>query len=145
MHRKKSIGGNWIKDNRAQLRDIIKKGKIVPFHEFMQNKEAWLMDEWRYLQLGHFVSSLPQPIRSGEDLSELERLCLVDSTKGILSKIYKLLLSGEGTEVPPFIRKWERELGSQKDNTIRKILELNHSSAVDINTAEMNYKCLVGM
>lgn len=99
--------------------------------------------EWRYLQLGHFVRSLPQQIRPGVDLTELER-CLADNTKGIISKIYKLLLTVEEMEVPPFIRKWERELGSQKENTIRKILELIHSLAVDANTAKMNYKCLTG-
>lgn len=35
-------------------------------------------------------------------------------------------------------------MGTQKDlSTIRKILDLAQSSAVDIKTAEMNYKCLV--
>lgn len=47
-------------------------------------------------------------------------------------------------EIPPFIRKWERELGTTHDKKfIGKILDLAHASAVDSRTAEMNYKCLV--
>lgn len=142
---KREIGGTWIKNEKAQLRDIIKEGKIVAFHELKHNREAWVLDRWRYLQLSHFVNRLPQPIRSGEELSELEKLCLAKSTKGIISKIYKMGLTVGCKEVPPYITKWERELGSQIDNNrLRKILELTHGSSIDTNVAEMNYKILTG-
>ena len=79
------------------------------------------MDEWRYRQLCHFVQSLPQPLRSGEDFTPLERLCTVDSSKVIISKLYKLLLKVDELKVSPLIQKWEKELGRQRGkNTNRK-------------------------
>ena len=54
--------------------------------------------------------------------------------------MYKILLAVDELEIPPFVKKWERELGSQIDNvTISKMLKLTHSSAVDSRTAEMNF------
>lgn len=120
-----------IKENDyfTQLRDIIKNRKILSLQDFKCNKDSWVIDEWRYLQLNHFIKKLPQPIRSGEDLMELEQLCLAGNSKNIISKLYKLLLTVDGVEIPPYFTKWERELGSKRDKIIiGKILKLTHSS-----------------
>lgn len=70
----KNIGGVWLKKGVTQLRDIIKKGKMIPTQDLMHNNLALGMVEWRSLQLNHFIKNLPQPIRSGEDLTTFERL-----------------------------------------------------------------------
>lgn len=142
---KKEIGGSWIKKGTVQLRDIIKEGKIATFQELKHKTDIWVLDRWRYLQLSHFISRLPHPIRSGEELSELEKICVLNNTKGIISKIYKLGLAKSSRETPPFITKWGNELGVQLDsNRLKKTLELTHSSSTDISVAEMNYKILTG-
>lgn len=50
---------------------------------------------------------------------------------------------GEELVTPPYIKKWEDELGSQCNKyTLEKILNLTHCSAVDTKTSKTNYKCL---
>lgn len=47
-------------------------------------------------------------------------------------------------EIPPFIVKWEEELGKrEKDQHLGEIVKMVHSTAIDSNTIEMNYKCLL--
>lgn len=72
-----------------------------------------VINEWPYFQMRHFVEKLPQPIRSGEDLRPLEQLCTMVKSINNISRIYKILLATEEMEVPPYIKKWEKELGSQ--------------------------------
>lgn len=117
---------------------------MIPTQDLMHNNLARGMVEWRSLQLNHFIKNLPQPIRSGEELSMLERLFVDKDPRNTVSKMCKILLRAEEVEIPPFVRKWEKELGTTRDKKfIGKILNLAHASAVDSRTAEMNYKCLV--
>lgn len=49
----------------------------------------------------------------------------------------------KGLGMPPFIRKWEKELGTQmNDSEIGKIMRMAHTTSIDYNTIEMSYKCL---
>lgn len=73
---KRSVGGNWIKKENAQLKDIIKMGKISTFQDLKLDTDLMVIDAWCYLQLSQFVEKLPQPIRYREDYRPLERLCL---------------------------------------------------------------------
>lgn len=46
-------------------------------------------------------------------------------------------------EIPPYIEKWERDLGTKKDkNIISKILNRTFNLTLDTQSAEMNYKCI---
>lgn len=48
-----------------------------------------------------------------------------------------------GLGKPPYMEKWEKELGARvNEQQLGKILQMVHSSAVDSNTMEINYKCL---
>lgn len=71
---KRSVGGNWIKKENTQLKDIIKRCKISTYHKL--SLDLMTIDAWQYIQLSHFVEKLPQPIRSGEDYRPLELLCM---------------------------------------------------------------------
>lgn len=62
------------KKRNAQLKDIIKNGKIITFQEL--NKDLMKVDVWRYSQLSYFVDRLPLPIRYGADYRPLEMLCM---------------------------------------------------------------------
>lgn len=102
-----------------------------------------MIDGWRYLQLRHFVEKLPHPIRHGDDYRPLEQLCMRKKSKNNIASIYKIISARDDLEAPPYIKKWENELGSRRNKyTIDKIMKLTHSSAVDIKTIEMNFKCL---
>lgn len=52
-------------------------------------------------------------------------------------------MASEKLEMPPFLVKWERDLGTKKDiDTIKRILKMSANSAIDTRTAEINYKCI---
>lgn len=45
--------------------------------------------------------------------------------------------------MPPFVVKWEKELGSHLEEQQKsKVLREKHSFAMDVTTIEMNYKRL---
>lgn len=101
------------------------------------------IDVWRYAQLSQFVKKLPQPLRDVEDYRPLEQLCLREKSKNNISRLYKIQMIGDESDVPPYIKKWEIELGSQcNQHVVDKILTLSHYSSVDTKTTETNYKCL---
>lgn len=102
-----------------------------------------MIDEWRYLQIKHFVTSLLQPLRMGKELTPFDKLWSEQNKGSDVAIIYRILGNLVREEVPPFIKKWEGELGSRVGpQIIYKMLELTHKAAVDSNTQEMNYKCL---
>lgn len=140
---KRLVGGNWIKKENAQLKDIIKRGKISTYKELKFDTDLMMIDEWRYLQLRHFVEKQPHPIRYGEDHTPLERLYMREKSKNDIARIYKILSARDDLDVPPYIKKWENELGSRRNkDTMHKIMKLTHSSVVNLKMVEMNYKCL---
>lgn len=81
----REVGGNWIKNGNAQLKDIIKKGKICTYHALRLDTDFMVIDAWRYNQLSHFVEKLPKPIRGEEDYRPLEQLCRRETTKNNIS------------------------------------------------------------
>ena len=67
------------------------------------------INKWRYQQLSHYIQKLPQPLRSGEQLTELEKLCSTEGTRGSISKLYRILLEMDEQSMPPFIKKNGKE------------------------------------
>lgn len=60
-----------------------------------------------------------------------------------ISEIYKILMSRGWLEPPPFLKKWEEELGVNcSSETAKNILGATHGTASDMKTIESNYKCL---
>ena len=97
----------------------------------------------RYLQLKHFVDSLPRPIRLEGNLLPLERMCLAPSGGGGISQIYKILLRLKNKGLPTYIKKWDEELATgdiEKD--FGKILKMTHITSTNCGLIEMNFKCL---
>lgn len=96
--------GIWIE--KAQLKDILNKGKIKTFQGLKSKSELLKINEWRYQQLKHLVTTKPQLIRIEENLNPIERLCSVQTAlKHRISQIYKILTDLDGQERPPFIGK----------------------------------------
>lgn len=121
---KSSIGGNWIKKGNLQLRYITQKGKMCPLHDIKMKKDWFVLNEWRYFQLKHFVMALPHPLRGAEDLTPLERLCDTGTAKGGISQIYKILVEGRELEVPKFIKKMGgRNRSKGRESRFRKNFE----------------------
>lgn len=137
------MGGNWILHREAQVRGIIKWGKIIMFHEIAAQEGVWILNGWRYAQLAHFIASLPRPLRDEAEYRPIEKLFSKDMKKGKIAAIYRILVRELGAEPPPFIRKWEEELGASVDSEkVKRILEATHGTPVDSKTRESNYKCL---
>lgn len=55
-----------------------------------------VIDEWQDNQLKHFIETLPQPIRSAENLLPLEKLCVDKRGKRVISRIYRVLIERAG-------------------------------------------------
>lgn len=110
----------------------------------MTNKKDVLeVNRWRYAQLKHFVESLPQPIRSEDSLLPLEWLCSATDGRRGISRIYKILNGLKILGPPPFIKKWEEEMGTgDMEVDVCKILRLTHATSSDCSSTEINYKCL---
>lgn len=118
-------------------------GKICTFQELTNKKDVLEVNRWRYAQLKHFVESLPQPIRSEDSLLPLERLCSATDGRRGISRIYKILNGLKILGPPPFIKKWEEEMGTGDMGVdVCKILRLTHATSSDCSSTEINYKCL---
>lgn len=102
-----------------------------------------IIDGWQYFHLKHFFESLPQPVRSTDNLLPMEKLSLATDRRKGISAIYKMLMEGNGRERPPYISKWEEELGTQvNDSKIGKILRMAFVTSIDSNTIEISFKSL---
>lgn len=121
------------------------QGKIYTYQELKSKREWRSIDEWQYNQLKHFTEYLPQPIRSEANLLPLEKICVDKGKKRVISKIYRALIERTGPDIPPYIIKWENELGiCLRKEEISQIMRRVHTTTVNSNMREMNYKCLVG-
>lgn len=93
--------------------------------------------------MDHFIKTLPQPIRSAKNLRPLEKICMEKIGRRGISKIYKVLIEMKGSEIPPFIKKWEKELDIQlKEPEIWQILRRVNATSVNCKMLELNHKCL---
>lgn len=79
---KEDLFGKWIFKEDAQLKDVMRQGKMCTFQELKDKDEWFVIDFWRYKQLKHFVDSVPQPIRSMENLLPLEQIFMEKKGKG---------------------------------------------------------------
>lgn len=85
------------------------KSKICTYQELKHKRELMTLNEWRYLQLRHFVTTLPQPIRSEEELFPFELCNLQMISKHYISWIYTILTESAEPRIPPFIERWEKD------------------------------------
>ena len=125
-----------------KLKDIVTRGKIKLRQEIKIGEGEQSMSEWEYMQLKHFVSTLPQPIREDKTLYPIEKICSMDKPliHGI-SKVYGILTELETQEALPFLEKWESDIGKKIDKT--QMIGAVYNHAADITTIEANYKCMV--
>lgn len=137
------VGGNWILNREAQLKDIINRGKICTYKELVIKRDLLKVNGWRYGQLEHFVKSVPGSLRDEADYRPMEKLFCRATAKRNISAVYKILINHEGEIAPPFIKKWEEDLGVRCEKRwVGSILGATHNTAVDMKTNETSYKCL---
>lgn len=76
----------------AQLKDITTHGEIMTKQDLII-KYGWShLKEWEYLQIKHFISTIPQPIREENELTPIEKLCSARKpVRHGISQIYKIL------------------------------------------------------
>lgn len=76
------VGGNWITNNETQLKDIMKKGIISTFQHLDTQRNFMRINDWRYVQLSHFVESLPGRVREEKDFRPIEKIFCNDKSGG---------------------------------------------------------------
>ena len=127
------IGGNWIRKDTVHLGDIIKDGEMMTYEDLKSRIDFWDLDRWHYSQLFHFTRSLPRPLRTVAELTQLEKICKSKVFKGTITKLYGILVKIGSRGEARFLEKWERELKiTRGTNTCQRIMQLIHSSAIDI-------------
>lgn len=138
--------GKWLLEENIQLKDIMHRGRICSFQEMQDKRDMLVINPWRYSQLKHYVGSLPQPIRSVDNLTPLEKICVDREGRGGFSRIYKVLVDLERLETPDYIGKWEKELGRNlTDTDVSLILKRVSATSVNSKLLELNFKCLTRM
>ena len=56
---------------------------------------------------------------------------------------YQILTEAELQGKPYFIEKWEKEINKKfEDQQVERIIASVHNTATDMNTIEINYKCI---
>lgn len=134
----------WAKKDDITLQDVVTGNRLCTFSELTQKWENGPLDRWRYAQILHFSQTLPQPLRGRGNIRPMERLlsspgCLGQS----IPKIYKILVEETEPKYPPYLGKWEEEIGDLRDEEHRcKILRVACSTSRDIKTIEMCYKLM---
>ena len=117
----------------------------MTYEDLKSRTDFWDLDRWHYSQLSHFTRSLPCPLRTVAELTQLEKICKSRISKGTITKLYGILVKIGTRGEAPFLEKWEKELKiTRGTNTFQRTMQLVHSSAIDIQTAEANYKCISG-
>lgn len=62
---------------------------------------------------------------------------------GVIAQIYRILGEEQEEVVPPYVKRWEQELGTQCNrNMVEKILSLAHHTSLDNRRTEIHYKVL---
>lgn len=70
------------------------------------------MAGWRYNQINNFFNKLEPQIGTLDSLTTFEAICVRRAEpQHMLSRMYKLILSGQKNTTPYFIKEWEKELG----------------------------------
>lgn len=143
---REDVAGRWILSEEVQLKDVTNQETLCTYQDLKVRETRPVMDSWKYRQLKHFVESLPQPIRSIEDLYPLEKALIKKSRRGGMSRIYRSLIEMGETDRPRFLGKWEEELGNKiSNNEARRILSRVNGMSVNYRIAEMNYRVMARM
>lgn len=117
--------GHFSKNMSTLTRDVLKEGESITFKELRQKTDIMVIDKLKYFQLKHFVKTLPQPIKAGKNQNPFDKiLSLKEAPKYSMSLIYKTLNRLMGPDYPPYLGKWEVELGTkwrEKDKRKKKV------------------------
>lgn len=102
------------------------------------------MNFWRYRQLHHFFERHGHTIRDPLSLTPFEQLFVQEEpVTHMVSELYKLLGSAAQLPKPIYIRKWERDLGTEfTDVQLSHLYYLTHSSSIDSKVQETNFKIM---
>lgn len=105
---------------------------------------ASILGRWKILQLTHFLKSLPDADGFRRQPTPFEELCLVDEPiRKSLSYSYNILLTITSQSVPPFLRKWERDLNTTfTEDQKTRIFLFAHKSSLCSKYQEITYKIL---
>lgn len=101
------------------------------------------MARWRYLQMSNtFFTKLEPQLRPLSSLTIFENLCMkMSEPNHLLSRMYKIVLSGQNSPNSYSIKEWERELNyTFTSPQVKKLLKATHFISINSSTQEMSYK-----
>ena len=135
----------WISSNITQLCDMSTSTSLKTFPELCDRHQLPQSELFRYLQIKNFFMPYIQNLSKLDELTQFERICKREPhSKGLISIIYKHLITLPTADPPSYVEKWERDLGLQLESSDwDKIWTTTKSSSQNIIALETNYKVLL--
>lgn len=137
----------WQKTNLYTIKDLLSPtNTILTFRELSQKDPSIHLRQFKYFQLRHFVHPFVQRAKSSTP-SPFELIARTGlPQKGLISRIYKLLMDPSATNRPkhPYMLKWEESLTQQLSMEDWSTIWLNAQKMVTCTRQKENlYKILM--
>lgn len=130
---------------RSQVRHFLINGQWKNRQHIMEDPALAGLSFWQKIQLTHFIGSLPSLVAFRRQLTSFELLSLEQSPlRHAISLTYQLLIAQPPDFRPPYIVKWERELGVQfTEKQIDRLLLFSCKTSICARHQESGFKILV--
>lgn len=130
--------------DKYQLRHFIQNGQWMSRKTVIDDPSLVCLSFWQRLQLAHFITAQPSPAPYLRPLTSFEQLCLEqEPARHTISITYQLLLTPPKGYRPPYIAKWERDLGIQlSERQVERIIRFTYKTSICANQQEAGFKVL---
>lgn len=100
----------WTSLGLTQLIDITKRSRLLD-KLTLEQQVNHVLPWFQYLQLSHLITRLNTTNRLNSDLTAFENLLYKGTTggKGLISTIYKLVLTATTRKSPSYVATWNKE------------------------------------
>lgn len=107
-----SIYSSWIKADVFRVTHLRENNQWVDLRKMEVDKGLERLGWLRHGQIRHYLKEQATLEETERPLTQFEKACLKKGpSKRTISPIYRWILEEISKEDPPYIRKWETELG----------------------------------
>lgn len=129
---------------RSQLRHFILNGQWMPRNAIMEDPLLECLSFWQKLQLAHFIKAQTSPTPYLRALTPFEQLSLEqEPMRHSISLTYQLLIASPKGYKPPYITKWERDLGLQlSEKQVERVILFTFKTSISATQQEAGFKIM---
>lgn len=129
----------WKRCEDTRIVETMVGNRIFPIEALGEEyKKEWM----QHGLLQRYISSLIKEAVIDRPLTDLEKILIQEHRPlHALSKVYKYLNTENKTQVIPYIKKWEIELGMEiPKKSWEKAIVVTHKLSLSVKHQERNYK-----